>query len=57
MATAREWPVLNDIEAKALPDVLYEFVAAMPKGEWYGRPLTGDVDSALGCDRLAVELP
>ena len=58
MATAREWPVLNEMEAKGhYPDVLYEFVAAMPKGDWYGRPLTGDVDSALGCDRLGVELP
>jgi hypothetical protein len=29
----------------------------MPKGEWYGRPLTGDVNSGLGCDSLGVKLP
>jgi len=58
MATAKDWPLLNEMEKKGdYPDVLYEFAAAMPKGDWYGRPLTGDVDSGLGCDSLGVELP
>jgi hypothetical protein len=58
MATAKDWPVLGEMEKKgAYPDVLYEYVAAMPKGDWYGRPLTGDVDSGLGCDSLGVDLP
>lgn len=58
MVTAKNWPVLNQMENKGgYPDVLYEFVAAMPKGDWYGRPLTGDVDSGLGCDSLGVDLP
>jgi hypothetical protein len=29
----------------------------MPSGEWYGRPLVGDVNSGLGCDALGVKLP
>ena len=42
MASANEWPVLNDMEKKGhYPDALYEYAAAMPKGDWYGRPLTG----------------
>jgi hypothetical protein len=58
MATATAWPILHEMENEgAYPDVLYEFAAAMPKGEWYGRPLTGDVDSGLGCDGLGVDLP
>jgi hypothetical protein len=58
MATAKEWPVLSEMGQKgAYPDVLYEYAAAMPNGDWYGRPLTGEVDSGLGCDSLGVDLP
>jgi hypothetical protein len=58
MATATGWPVLVEMEkAGDYPEVLYEFAAAMPEGKWYGRPLTGDVDSGLGCDVLGVDLP
>jgi hypothetical protein len=58
MATARGWPVLHEMEKQGgYPDVLYEYAAAMPSGEWYGRPLTGDVNSGLGCDSLGVKLP
>jgi hypothetical protein len=58
MATAKDWPVLGEMEKKgAYPDVLYEYAAAMPKGDWDGRPLTGDVDAGLGCDTLGVDLP
>ena len=43
------------------PDVLYEYAAAMPSGEWYGRPLTGDVKGgfALMCpnSRFALRSP
>jgi hypothetical protein len=58
MATATGWPVLHEMEkAGAYPEVLYEYAAAMPDGTWHGRPLTGDVDSGLGCDGLGVDLP
>ena len=58
MATATGWPILHEMAKEGdYPDVLYEFAAAMPTGEWYGRPLTGDVDSGLGCDGLGVDLP
>jgi hypothetical protein len=36
--------------------VLLAFVKAMPSGDWYGRPLAGDVDSGLGCASLGVPL-
>jgi hypothetical protein len=58
MRTAKHWPVLTEMaKTGAYPDVLQEFVAAMPSGDWYGRPLTGDVDSGLGCNALGVHLP
>jgi hypothetical protein len=58
MATATGWPILHEMAKQGdYPDVLYEYAAAMPEGEWYGRPLTGDVDSGLGCDGLGVDLP
>jgi hypothetical protein len=58
MATAKSWPVLHEMAKEgAYPDVLYEFAAAMPKGDWYGRPLAGDVNSGLGCDSRGVDLP
>jgi hypothetical protein len=28
----------------------------MPSGDWYGRPLAGDVNSGLGCASLGVKL-
>ena len=58
LATAKNWPVLKEMAKQGgYPDVLIEFAAAMPSGEWYGRPLTGDVESGLGCDSLGVDLP
>jgi hypothetical protein len=58
LATAKDWPVLREMQKQGgYPDVLIEYAAAMPKGTWYGRPLTGDVNSGLGCDSLGVDLP
>ncbi|HMJ96901.1 MAG TPA: hypothetical protein VK486_13670 [Thermoleophilaceae bacterium] len=58
MATAKGWPILNEMAKEgAYPEVLMEYAAAMPSGDWYGRPLTGDVNSGLGCDSLGVDLP
>jgi hypothetical protein len=58
MATAKGWPVLHEMAKQGeYPHVLLEFVAAMPSGDWYGRPLIGDVDSGLSCDRHGVDLP
>jgi hypothetical protein len=58
MATARSWPVLHEMQKQGgYPDVLLEYAAAMPRGEWYGRPLIGDVKGGLGCAGLGVKLP
>ena len=58
MRTAKRWPVLRQMsKAGAWTEVLGEFVAAMPSGDWYGRPLIGDVNSGLGCSDLGVKLP
>jgi len=57
MTTAKNWPVLREMEKEGgYPSVLYEFAAAMPSGDWYGRPLLGDVESGLGCDTLGIDL-
>jgi hypothetical protein len=57
MATAKTWPVLRAMEAQgAYPQVLEQYAAAMPSGEWYGRPLAGDVESGLGCAERGVPL-
>ncbi len=39
------------------PDVLLDYVKAMSSGDWYGRPLIGELDDGLGCDTLGVDLP
>jgi hypothetical protein len=58
MATAKDWPILKEMTKEgAYPEVLLDFAAAMPSGEWYGRPLAPDVNSGLGCDNLGVDLP
>jgi hypothetical protein len=58
MATAKDWPVLKEMTKEGdYPEVLLDFAAAMPSGEWYGRPLAPDVNSGLGCDTLGVDLP
>ena len=58
LATAKQWPILREMAKQGdYPDVLQEYAAAMPSGDWYGRPLTGDVESGLGCSRLGVDLP
>jgi hypothetical protein len=58
LATARTWPVLKQMEREGgYPSVLYEYAAAMPSGDWYGRPLLGELDNGLGCDTRGVRLP
>jgi hypothetical protein len=58
MRTARRWPLLRKMYTKGgYAEVIGEFVAAMPSGDWYGRPLIGDVNSGLGCSRLGIRLP
>jgi hypothetical protein len=58
MATAKDWPILQEMARDGgYPSVLIEYAAAMPSGDWYGRPLAGDVNSGLGCDGLGVKLP
>jgi hypothetical protein len=57
MRTAKDWPVLRQMSKQgAYPEVLEDYVAAMPSGRWYGRPLIGDVESGLGCSERGVEL-
>jgi hypothetical protein len=57
LATAKDWPIINQMSSEgAYPQVLEAFAAAMPSGHWYGRPLAGDVDSGLGCPRLGLQL-
>jgi uncharacterized protein YodC (DUF2158 family) len=58
MATAKDWPILEEMAKEGgYPEVLLDFAAAMPAGDWYGRPLAGDVNSGLGRDALGVDLP
>ena len=58
MATAEDWPILKEMaKSGGYTEVLIDFAAAMPSGDWYGRPLAGDVNSGLGCDGLGVTLP
>ena len=49
--SSRRWRVPGDY-----PEVMWQLVEAMPSGRWYGRPLAGDVDPALGCTRLGISL-
>ncbi|HEV7846706.1 MAG TPA: hypothetical protein VGO83_10660 [Thermoleophilaceae bacterium] len=57
MAGAKRWPILQEMAKQGgYPDVMLELAAAMPSGEWFGRPLIGDVDSALGCQSRGVDL-
>ena len=57
MKTATDWPILKEMAGPGdYPEVLWSFVKAMPSGDWYGRPLEGDVDSGLGCPSLGVPL-
>jgi hypothetical protein len=57
MATAKDWPVLKDMTKDGdYPEVLIDYANAMPSGNWYGRPLVGDVKEGLGCDTLGVDL-
>jgi len=56
--TAKDWPVVREMStAGGYPGVLLDYVEAMPSGQWYGRPLIGDVNSGLGCRQLGVRLP
>ncbi len=57
MATAKRWPVAKEMaKSGAYPQVLERLVAAMPSGSYYGRPLEGDADPALGCPQLGIPL-
>jgi hypothetical protein len=57
MSTAKDWPILAEMaKSGAYPEVLLAFAEAMPTGNWYGRPLEGDVDSGLGCPNLGIPL-
>jgi hypothetical protein len=57
MKTARDWPILKEMAGPGdYPEVMWQLVDAMPSGDWYGRPLAGDVDPALGCTRLGIPL-
>ena len=57
MATAKHWPILKEMAVPGdYPEVMWQLVEAMPSGRWYGRPLAGDVDPALGCTRLGISL-
>jgi hypothetical protein len=50
MASAPRWPILRQMaRSGAWPQVLIGYAQAMPRGTWYGRPLTADVNSGLGC--------
>jgi hypothetical protein len=50
MATAPHWPILHQMARQgAWSHVLIGYAKAMGRGTWYGRPLTGDVNSGLGC--------
>ena len=37
--------------------LVLDYVGAMSSGDWYGRPLIGELDDGLGCDTLGVDLP
>ena len=57
LATAKTWPILQEMsKSGGYPQVLESLAAAMPSGEWYGRPLEGDVNSGLGCPSRGVPL-
>ena len=58
MQTAKDWPVLRQMASEGgYPDVLLDYVKAMPSGDWYGRPLIGELGEGLGCDTAGVDLP
>jgi hypothetical protein len=58
LRTAKDWPVQRAMSKQgAYPEVLEEYITALPSGRWYGRPLIGDVNSGLGCSELGVKLP
>jgi hypothetical protein len=58
LAGAKGWPVLREMEREgAYPQVLEEYAAAMPRREWFGRPLLPEVNSGLGCAAKGVQLP
>lgn len=57
MATAKDWPILQQMSASgAYPQVLEGYAAAMASGQWFGRPLEGDVNSGLGCPARGIPL-
>jgi hypothetical protein len=57
MKTAKHWPIVKEMATSgAYPQVLETLVAAMPSGRYYGRPLEGDADPALGCPQLGIPL-
>ncbi len=57
LAGAKSWPVIREMESEgAYPQVLEEYAAAMPSGQWYGRPLLNEVERGLGCAEKGVPL-
>ena len=57
MADSDRWPIVKEMaKSGAYPQVLGMLVAAMPSGDYYGRPLEGDADPALGCPALGIPL-
>ncbi len=57
MTIAKDWPIFEEMSRSgAYPEILLRLVEAMPSGRWYGRPLEGDVDSALGSPAGGIPL-
>jgi hypothetical protein len=56
MRTAPHWPVFAWMKREgAWPSVLIGYARAMPKGNWYGTPLTVAANNAFGCKQLGIK--
>ena len=50
MATSPNWPILREMAREGgWTQVLTSYAKAMPQGTFFGRPLTADANSGLGC--------
>jgi hypothetical protein len=57
LAGAQKWPILREMRSEgAYPQVVEELAAAMPSGEFFGRPLLAEVGPALGCAARGIQL-
>lgn len=55
MGTAPHWPVFTWMKRQgAWPSVMIGYAGTMPKGNWYGTPLTVAANHAFGCRRLGI---